>query len=100
MLDSGRNVALIDVREPVEWDINHIDGAELIPKSAIEAGRRSGEAAARPDAGAVLQDRGPLGRGAGRGEEGRLLRRAAPAGRHRGVGATTRTRHGDVLTAR
>ncbi|TPG34707.1 adenylyltransferase/sulfurtransferase MoeZ [Mycolicibacterium hodleri] len=38
MLDSGRNVALIDVRERVEWDINHIDGAELIPKSAIEAG--------------------------------------------------------------
>ncbi len=38
MLDAGRKVALIDVREPVEWDINHIDGAELIPKSAIEAG--------------------------------------------------------------
>jgi adenylyltransferase/sulfurtransferase len=38
MLDSGRKVALIDVREPVEWDINHIEGAELIPKSAIEAG--------------------------------------------------------------
>ena len=30
--------ALIDVREPVEWDINHIDGAELIPKSSIESG--------------------------------------------------------------
>jgi adenylyltransferase/sulfurtransferase len=38
MLDSDRKVALIDVREPVEWEINHIDGAELIPKSAIEAG--------------------------------------------------------------
>ena len=38
MLDSGRKVALIDVREPVEWDINHIEGAELIPKSALEAG--------------------------------------------------------------
>jgi adenylyltransferase/sulfurtransferase len=38
MLDSGKKVALIDVREPVEWDINHIDGAELIPKSALEAG--------------------------------------------------------------
>ena len=33
LLDSGRKVALIDVREPVEWDINHIEGAELIPKS-------------------------------------------------------------------
>ena len=38
MLDSGRRIALIDVREPVEWDINHIDGAELIPKSTIDAG--------------------------------------------------------------
>ena len=38
MLNAGRKVALIDVREPVEWDINHIDGAELIPKSALEAG--------------------------------------------------------------
>jgi len=38
LLDSGKKVALIDVREPVEWDINHIRGAELIPKSAIEAG--------------------------------------------------------------
>lgn len=38
LLDSGKKYALIDVREPVEWDINHIDGAELIPKSAIDAG--------------------------------------------------------------
>jgi sulfur-carrier protein adenylyltransferase/sulfurtransferase len=38
ILDSGRKVALIDVREPVEWDINHIDGAELIPKSTLELG--------------------------------------------------------------
>jgi molybdopterin/thiamine biosynthesis adenylyltransferase/rhodanese-related sulfurtransferase len=38
MLASGRRIALVDVREPVEWAINHIDGAELIPKSAIDAG--------------------------------------------------------------
>src|SRR6478752_4135999 len=38
LIDSGRNVALIDVREPVEWDINHIQGAELIPKSSLETG--------------------------------------------------------------
>jgi adenylyltransferase/sulfurtransferase len=38
MLDSGRRVALIDVREPVEWDINRIEGAELIPKGAFESG--------------------------------------------------------------
>jgi adenylyltransferase/sulfurtransferase len=38
LLASGRQVALIDVREPVEWDINHIEGAELIPKSSIDTG--------------------------------------------------------------
>ena len=38
MIDSGRKVALIDVREQVEWDINRIAGAELIPKSTLEAG--------------------------------------------------------------
>ncbi|OBA62530.1 adenylyltransferase/sulfurtransferase MoeZ [Mycobacterium sp. 1100029.7] len=38
LLDSGKKLALIDVREPVEWDINHIDGAQLIPKSLISTG--------------------------------------------------------------
>ncbi len=38
LLDSGKKFALIDVREPVEWEINHITGAELIPKSVIESG--------------------------------------------------------------
>jgi sulfur-carrier protein adenylyltransferase/sulfurtransferase len=38
LLDSGKKFALIDVREQVEWDINHIDGAQLIPKSLISSG--------------------------------------------------------------
>ena len=38
LLDSGNEVALIDVREPAEWDINHIDGAQLIPSSSISSG--------------------------------------------------------------
>jgi sulfur-carrier protein adenylyltransferase/sulfurtransferase len=38
LLDSGNKVALIDVREPAEWDINHIDGAQLIPQSLISSG--------------------------------------------------------------
>jgi len=37
LLDAG-NVELIDVREPVEWDIVHIDGANLIPKDRILSG--------------------------------------------------------------
>jgi molybdopterin/thiamine biosynthesis adenylyltransferase/rhodanese-related sulfurtransferase len=38
LLDSGAEIALIDVREPAEWDINHIDGAQLIPSSSIASG--------------------------------------------------------------
>jgi molybdopterin/thiamine biosynthesis adenylyltransferase/rhodanese-related sulfurtransferase len=38
LLDSGKKLALIDVREPAEWAINHIDGAQLIPKSLISSG--------------------------------------------------------------
>ncbi len=38
LLDSGKKLALIDVREPVEWDIVHIDGAQLVPKSLINSG--------------------------------------------------------------
>jgi sulfur-carrier protein adenylyltransferase/sulfurtransferase len=51
LLDSGKKLALIDVREPVEWNINHIEGAELIPKSTLE----SGEGLAR-----LPQDRIPV----------------------------------------
>jgi sulfur-carrier protein adenylyltransferase/sulfurtransferase len=38
LLDSGKELVLIDVREPVEWDIVHIDGAQLIPQSLIDSG--------------------------------------------------------------
>jgi sulfur-carrier protein adenylyltransferase/sulfurtransferase len=38
LLDSGKKLVLIDVREPVEWDINHIEGAQLIPQSLINSG--------------------------------------------------------------
>ncbi|MGH3524195.1 MAG: adenylyltransferase/sulfurtransferase MoeZ [Mycobacterium sp.] len=51
LLDAGKKLALIDVREPVEWDINHIDGAQLIPQSLIN----SGEGLAK-----VPQDRMPV----------------------------------------
>jgi adenylyltransferase/sulfurtransferase len=37
LLDSGAPVALIDVREPAEWEINRIVGAHHIPKSALES---------------------------------------------------------------
>lgn len=38
LLDSGQQLALIDVREPGEWAINRIDGAQLVPQSMINTG--------------------------------------------------------------
>ena len=35
---AGIDFELIDVREPVEWDIVHLDGAKLVPKGAFESG--------------------------------------------------------------
>lgn len=42
LLDSDK-VELIDVREPVEWDIVHITGATLIPKDRILSGEALAE---------------------------------------------------------
>ena len=55
------------MREPAEWDINHIDGAQLIPSSLISSGEGLAKLPAGPQAGAVLQDGRALGRGAGGG---------------------------------
>lgn len=38
LLDSGAPIVLVDVREPVEWEINRIDGAVLVPKSVLDSG--------------------------------------------------------------
>ncbi|MEV0077913.1 adenylyltransferase/sulfurtransferase MoeZ [Nocardia neocaledoniensis] len=42
LLDADK-IELIDVREPVEWDIVHIDGATLIPKDRILSGEALAE---------------------------------------------------------
>ena len=52
LMASGAEIALIDVREPAEWEINRISGAVLIPKSDFDSG--AGLAALAPDAVAVL----------------------------------------------
>lgn len=36
LLDAGTAVA-VDIREPAEWEINHIDGAHHIPVSALQS---------------------------------------------------------------
>ncbi|PVX64815.1 UNVERIFIED_ORG: adenylyltransferase/sulfurtransferase [Nocardia globerula] len=38
LIESGRELQLVDVREPVEWDIMHLPGAVLIPKGRIVSG--------------------------------------------------------------
>ncbi|GAB3208905.1 adenylyltransferase/sulfurtransferase MoeZ [Nocardia tengchongensis] len=43
MLDAGKPVAIIDVREPVEWDIVRLAGATLIPKDRILSGEALAE---------------------------------------------------------
>jgi adenylyltransferase/sulfurtransferase len=52
LMASGATVALIDVREPAEWEINRISGAVLIPKSAFDSGAALADLPA--DATAVL----------------------------------------------
>lgn len=43
MLDEGRDIELVDVREPVEWDIVRIEGARLVPKDRILSGEALAE---------------------------------------------------------
>jgi sulfur-carrier protein adenylyltransferase/sulfurtransferase len=43
MLEAGKDLAIIDVREPVEWDIVHLPGATLIPKDRILSGEALSE---------------------------------------------------------
>lgn len=38
LMRSGQELELVDVREPVEWDIMHLPGAVLIPKDRIVSG--------------------------------------------------------------
>ena len=43
LLEAGKDIELIDVREPVEWDIVRIEGAKLIPKDRILSGEALAE---------------------------------------------------------
>ncbi|HEY5854373.1 MAG TPA: adenylyltransferase/sulfurtransferase MoeZ [Aldersonia sp.] len=43
MLQAGKDIELIDVREPVEWEIVRIEGAKLIPKDRILSGEALAE---------------------------------------------------------
>jgi adenylyltransferase/sulfurtransferase len=43
MLQAGKDIALVDVREPAEWEIVRIEGARLIPKDRILSGEALAE---------------------------------------------------------
>lgn len=43
LIDTGADIAIVDVREPVEWDIVHLPGATLIPKDRILSGEALAE---------------------------------------------------------
>ena len=43
LIDSGTPIELVDVREPVEWDIVRVPGAVLIPKDRILSGEALAE---------------------------------------------------------
>ena len=84
MKESGEDFLLVDVREPAEWEIVRIPGAQLIPKGDLPVQAR-GAAAGQADH-PVLQDRCPLGRGAGDPQGRRVQHRQARAGRRDGMG--------------
>lgn len=43
LIEAGADIAIVDVREPVEWDIVHLPGATLIPKGRILSGEALAE---------------------------------------------------------
>ncbi len=43
LIETGADIAIVDVREPVEWDIVHLPGATLIPKDRILSGEALAE---------------------------------------------------------
>ncbi len=100
--DNGeRDFVLVDVREPNEYEINHIPGAVLIPKGEFLNGTaleqlpelREGQADRH-----ALQVRRPLGRDARHRQGRRLRRRRARGRRRRRLGQPDRPEPADVLT--
>ena len=92
MMDAGKDFALIDVREPHEYEIVRIPGRDADSEGPHHfrcgaVGDPAGQAG-----GAALQVRGPLGRRAGRAAQGRLPGRGARRRRGAGLGQAGRSR--------
>ena len=87
--DGGRDFVLVDVREPVEYDINRIPGSVLIPKGEFLSGSAL-EQLPPTSRSFSLQDRRALGRGSGHRQGGGLQGRRARRRRRVAVGQPDR----------
>ena len=98
MIDAGKDFALIDVREPHEYEIVSIPGATLIPKDRIMSGEALSEIP--QDKPVVLHCKSgvALGGGAGRAAQGRFPRRGARRRRRAGLGQAGRSLPADLLS--
>ena len=96
--EKGDDLVLIDVREPHEWEIAHIDGARLIPLGSA-AGPHRRARRPRGDRHLLSQGRAPH-EGAGDPEGRRLRESAEPGWRSRRVGEQDRAGDGEVLGGR
>ncbi len=78
---------LVDVREPVEFEIARIPGSVLVPLGGIKDGTSLGRVPAGRSADPALQGRRTFRPGLGNPGSGRLRRRSAPRGRDRRLAA-------------
>ena len=93
-----RDFLLIDVREPAEWEIVAIPGAQLIPKGEFLSGAALADLpAAQADRGA-LQERDPLRRGPGSAQGRGFRRRRSRRRRDRCLGQPDRAGQTQLLT--
>ena len=79
--DAGKDLFLVDVREPAEYEIVAHPGRDADPQGRHPLRRGAGQAAAGPADRAALQVGRAVGRGAGRAEGGRVQGRRARPGR-------------------
>jgi hypothetical protein len=99
MVDAGKDMYLVDVREPNEFEIVSIPGATLIPKDRILSGEAlSGLPQDKP---VVLYCKtgAAVGRDPRRAQGSRVLRRGARRRRRHRVGQPDRPQPPDVLMA-
>ena len=97
--DNGeRDFVLVDVREPNEYEINHIPGSVLIPKGDFLNGSALEQLPVGQADRHALQDRRPLGGDAGHRQGCGVRRRRARGRWRRGLGQPDRPQPAVVLT--